>query len=185
MAAVRRRYDRPRVYVPYVTLYPQTERALANLVLPVTLVYCPARWSYTELLRSLWRAGDTFILCEQDIGPRAGDDIALLTCPEDWCGFVYANTDRYAGHLGFTKFSSSLLRREPDVIDVARTYGHPNVPAGHWVWLDNRLRDVLEVRGYHFHSHVPPVPHYNPRQQIQREQQRGFCRWPCVPGIVD
>jgi hypothetical protein len=142
------------------------------------LVPVPADDSYGAALRWLWGAGEAIVVVEDDIRPTRAQLRGLAACHQPWCGVPYPNTDRYAAWLGCTRFSRSLMRDEPDLLDQACRRAGYGTPAGHWRALANHIHDLLTERGYRQHLHWPPAWHDNPRQQIAEETRRGWCSWP-------
>lgn len=166
------------IYVPFTTIPTDTLIALAPHASRVVAVRMRDDRDYGRLLQRVWSHHQDFMVIEHDILPHAGVVPVFDACPEPWCVFPYANTDRYAGHLGCVRFRSELMRWLPDAIDAARDIRHPALHAGHWLYLDSAIARVLEDAGYRRHTHTPPVGHTNPRQQIATELERGYCHYP-------
>lgn len=171
---------RSRIVVPYVNLHPETIRALAPLDREVIWGPVFGDGDYFGLLRWLWRKGAAFTVVEQDIIPASSQLDELDACPEPWCGFAYANTDRYAAWLGCTRFRASLVSRYPDLFTEVEAMRSGYVAPRHWVWLADRVFAALYRHGERIHVHLPPVVHLNPRQQLRTETERGYCDWPAV-----
>jgi len=146
-----------RLVVPYVEgmLRPETRDIGMRFGAELTNVGTDAE-AYSRLLLDLWQRGKSFALLEQDLAPADGLLSELLACSHEWCAspFLYAPEGKRIliwGGLGCTKFSASLLRREPDA--MAR------IAPCHWELLDLELADLLEQRGYEPHSHLPAARH--------------------------
>ncbi len=146
-----------RLVVPYVEgmLRPETRDIGMKFGAELTNVGTDAE-AYSRLLLDLWQRGNSFGLLEQDLAPSDALLSELLACPHEWCAapFLYAPEGKRIliwGGLGCTKFSASLLRREPDA--MAR------IAPCHWELLDLELADLLEQRGYEPHSHLPAARH--------------------------
>ena len=121
--------------------------------------------AYFELLRAVWAKGESFIVVEHDLVPYPGAIAELEECDQPWCGKPYSLSTGVAGScLGCTRFSAELLRAEPDAIEKTVILRQDVTARFHWSRLDSRLREVLEERGYFFHSHWPAIDHLNPNQ---------------------
>jgi hypothetical protein len=109
-------------------------------------------YGYYYFLKRTWAEGYTVLIIEQDILPTAGAIDEIWGCPQEWCAARYIPheyTTEPAALLGCVKFSSALMKREPDVF----TSLHLQEPA-HYVTLDNRLIQMTLVpRGYRPHVH--------------------------------
>lgn len=151
-----------RVVVPFVALHPWAAGALDAHVPEAERVRLSPRseGAYYELLRSLWRAGDAFLVVEQDVEVHAEVVPSLERCSSPWCVFPYAGPGPAGAanapltrSLGCTRFSASLLGAEPSVMD--------ELPVRSWRRLDCELAPALMRRGYAPHVHRPPVRHHH------------------------
>lgn len=177
-AATKARLRAPDVWVPWTRHPAATLAALGRGGIYPRLAYMDTPTRYGELLAALWRAGQEFTVIEHDIVPHSWTVYELDGCPLRWCGYPYANTDRYAASLGCTRFRASLMQDYPDLLADVRSRRWGNLPAGHWMALADHLRDALTERGESMHVHLPPVGHLNTGQQIESEWARGWCHWP-------
>jgi len=167
-----------RVVVPYTNLRQETVDAVQAAGICAEFVRLVDDTHYSRLLLELWAAGETFVVIEHDVAPRPGDLQHLLRCPRPWCGFAYNISTQYAACLGFTKFRGDFIRKYPAVMELAAADERDGMKAGVWVRMDVRLDNRLHPAGETIHTHWPPVPHYNERQVITAELDRGWCHWP-------
>lgn len=166
------------IVVPYVDLHPATGRAVEQTNRQALYVPLTSDDAYWQLLRCLWRRGDTFTVIEQDIIPTPAALDGFDRCPEPWCACPYAVTTRYAAWLGCVRIRDTLTAGEPDVLDVVGAQHWPNHPPRHWRPLADLLWFELGRRGYRCHVHMPPLAHLNPHQRIKLEDDRGWCHFP-------
>lgn len=167
---------RLRVWCPYVSLHPDTDRALW-LFMPGT-----GRWRLRDGLEayhwwwsSEWgtsrRLGAALALVEQDIVPHEGVLPAFRDCPEPWCVFPYPGPAgvMLTRSLGCVRWSHDLLTDEPDLPDVVgRMDDGDGIGPRDWRRLDARIAVELDRRGYTPHQHTPPVGHrhhYDPQNR--------------------
>ena len=123
---------------------------------------------YSELLRDLWSRGDDLLIIEHDIEIHAGLVEEARSCPQLWCTWPYngpgwtdPNSDPLLYEsLGCSRFSSKLMRAEPDLLAVASALSQ-GLPAGDWRRLDASILPTLPERGYTAHRHFPPVLHHH------------------------
>jgi hypothetical protein len=112
---------------------------------------------YWQLLQHLWTRQETFIVVEQDIVVGARTLARMMQCTNEWCGALYDDTFQTdTVMLGCTKFTASLMRKHPDVMDRVGSMGDGNgdpYPPRIWVWLDYRLNLVLHGLGLQAHAH--------------------------------
>ena len=156
-----------RVVVPYVLgrLEPATLRAVVSWPGGVDLVRLPAedRGAYARLVRSLWSAGEGFMVCEQDIVPTRAQLLELATCHARWCSFLY-DADHYPDGpmMGLCKFSTPLLRAHPHAADVALIVGRRRDADAEWWNVDNRMARDLSIRHVPWCCHDSRVRHLHP-----------------------
>lgn len=118
--------------------------------------------AYWQLLRDLWRAGESFVLVEEDILPTRRAYNSLRHCPRsDWCVCPYRVNGVTDGGLGFTRFSGALMRRHPDAIE--------GIPPDKrwWVVLDGNVVVSLVQRLRH------PGPHIHRRYEVEHLHKYG------------
>lgn len=150
-----------RLILPWTYVEPRVDSAIAATGWKREAPYVGlSDRAYFDLLASLWAAGDSFIICEQDIVPHptAFDDLA--NCRHDWCAFPY----EYVGHktygLGLVKFSAELIARHPDAMERVAVMRDPTHEPRHWCRLDAWLQGViLPLAGEVPHGHEPMVKH--------------------------
>jgi len=161
-----------RVVVPCTDLRPETAAALARAGVPYGIVRMDGDDAYWRLLASLWAAGETFAVVEQDIVIGPGTLQALEACPGGWCafGYPYLSAQAYYG-LGCTKFAAPLLARVPGAMERVAVMYDEGHPPKHWCRLDAWLTQVLTASGEKRCEHTPPAGH------LHRYPAHG-----CVPG---
>lgn len=157
-----------RVVVPYVALHPQAEAALDRFA-PEAERFFLGRTSdaYWRLLADLWATGEGFLIVEQDIELVEGVVEGLAACPQWWCLHPYPGGGWATGgdpllyqSLGCTRFSSDLLRAEPDLMSEVGSVSE-GLPAKDWRRLDVTIGPRLNWRGYQPHVHWPAVIHHH------------------------
>ena len=125
--------------------------------------------AYYELLLHLWSEGDTFIIIEHDIEITPTIIPSLLKCPQQWCGAIYSvsNTPKAAAFvmLGLTKFSSQLIKKHPDLMQVVGLIDDDGLARKDWHRNDTRIDRVLRQRGYTPCPHERVNHHHNYGQQ--------------------
>jgi hypothetical protein len=110
-------------------------------------------FDYYELVKSLWAAGEPFIICEHDIVPWPGALAKLDDCPQPWCTFKYRSSAGWINDgLGLVKFNPAQL---------------PNIFKGefdqkHWSNLDVQIARRLQAHLIHPCTHSPAVTNLNP-----------------------
>lgn len=139
------------VWVPYTAkLRPETAAAAPSAQF---VDVAAADTAYWDLLASLWRAGETFILVEHDIVPPDGALDGLWACERDWCGLPYPVGDHFGIFNGCTKFGAALLERFPLAVEQMRSH--------HWASLDSQLIAYLQRQDPTLapHIHWPAAQH--------------------------
>jgi hypothetical protein len=149
-----------RLIVPYTSLRPETAAALDASGFPREEILVDDGGGYCGLLTALWRAGEAFVVVEQDITVGPGTLPDLAACPRGWCscGFPYMSSENYHG-LGCVRFSADLLARVPDAMDRVALMSDATHPPRHWCRLDGWLSVVLREAGEKRCEHLPPVGH--------------------------
>ena len=141
--------------------------------------------AYTDLLVGLWGQRRRLLLIEHDIEIHDRVIPTALHCPFPWCVWPYSGPkgdglgdSLLYQSLGCTKFSGSLMKREPDVMnrvsaamrprpygvddDGLGTAGWPKgLDRGDWRRLDATLAPALRWLGYEPHIHWPAVLHHH------------------------
>ena len=108
-----------RIVVPYARLWPETKAALDATGREVEYFYVGGSpTAYHELLLDIWHQGEGFLVVEQDVVPYVGAIEELEQCPEPWAGKPYWIGSGFYAYLGFTRFSDTLLREHPGVMDA-------------------------------------------------------------------
>jgi hypothetical protein len=150
--------------VPFAALWPETRAALEADGRQAEYVHVGhSQTAYHELLLSLWREGRGFAIVEQDIVVFPGALAEMEACPEPWCGRAYNLGTHLGSYLGCAKFSDTLVRDCPSVIDAIDRLPPDGTPRRYWGRLDSRLKQVLEDQlGLRQHIHWPAVEHLNP-----------------------
>ena len=113
--------------------------------------------AYYRLLRSLWEAGESFLIVEHDIEIHAGVIPGMLACAGDWCVFGYygAGTppEPLEHSLGCTRFAAPLLARQPGLM--------ASLPVRDWRRLDCEMFPALLTAGERRCVHQPMVDHHH------------------------
>lgn len=156
-----------RVVVPFTKLHPATVWALAEY--QYTLPGSPEIemvdlgkdqvHGYRELLRRLWREGETFCLIEHDIeiGPSTLYD--FRACQHGYCAAPYPWMTAIGPALGATRFRDSFIAKHPD---AAKAVGQAHAAQLDVVFMRRVLaRDLGEQP--HVHA---PVIHHNPAKAL-------------------
>ena len=123
---------------------------LATQGLKPRLVKMERDFSYDQLIRSLWKRNEPFILVEHDIVPFPGALRTLWQCKEPWCGYPYYVYGELRSYLGCTKFDPSRLGECPLPADLT-----------HWQLIDKLIEKELMKRGFNGCIHSPAVTHLN------------------------
>lgn len=110
--------------------------------------------SYWELLNELWGAGETFAIVEQDIVVGSSTLVTMAQCSRDWCAapYPYFGGVPYMG-LGCVKFTTAMMRQEPDLMTYAADVIYPGHDRKHWCTLDATIQRRLTTLGYPVHQH--------------------------------
>jgi hypothetical protein len=166
-----------RVVVPYATLFPETQAALEADGRTADYRYVGGLpTDYHDLVAALWRDGQGFIIVEQDIVVYNGALAQLEECPEPWCGCVYWLGTTFDTWLGCTKFSDSLVKDHPEVMDVCAGLRENGMPRRDWARVDTRLAQVLRDNiGLSIHQHWPAVEHLNPDKLLRGAFNCVYC----------
>jgi hypothetical protein len=141
---------RVRVVVPAIDDHPIALRALLTEGIRPEVVRCDQDdLAYARLLTDLWHRGESFCLVEHDVVPWPGAVSLLFTCPEPWCGYLYAGVA--AGGLGCVRFAAGLL-----ATDLS-----PAWEGTHWSDLDGLVTRTIgeHLRRPGYHRHTPDVAH--------------------------
>ena len=137
-----------RIVVPYTDLLvPETLWALqATGRQYETFDVSESDTSYLELISYLWSCGEGFAIVEHDI--VVTDDVldSFDACDQPWCVASYPYLRGVYWGLGCTRFSASLTRDFPDVIEAVATYEDQRHPPGHWCSLDAAITFALRRR---------------------------------------
>jgi hypothetical protein len=107
------------VVVPFVHFRPELRRALEADGIEARFIDTSGWQGYWIMLASMWEAGDTFIVLEQDKFPAPGALHELWECPRAWCTYpVPTRTGGVSPYpaLACTKFDASLMRADPDLM---------------------------------------------------------------------
>lgn len=122
--------------------------------------------AYCDLWLQLWAAAEGVLNIEHDIEIHGRVVRSARYCPRPWCSWGYngggftRGESFYTESLGCTRFSSSLMHAEPDLVAVAAAMSQ-GLPAGDWRRLDVSIAPTLKQRGYEVHVHEPPVLHHH------------------------
>jgi len=158
----------PRIVIPFA------ENGLADEVrelgesLDAKFVLTPRNdtEAYFRLMARLWSEGEAFMIIEADVLPTVETVHEMWNCPEEWChGYWEEGGIKHSQWLGCARFSDSLLRRAPDIME--KTVGEW---ARHWAQqdlaLDLALRAIRDGRGPHLHH--PAVTHLHHEMEQRR-----------------
>ncbi len=154
------------VYVPYTDLKRRTVEGLESTGrVPIYVDVSKSDESYFDLLSSLWRSGETFIIVEHDVVVRETTIAELESCERSWCAFGTPYFNGVHVGLGCVKFGSELIARFPRAFDEVAKMHDIKHPAKHWCRLDSWLQDrVLPTRERHIHE--PSVGHLKETPKI-------------------
>lgn len=148
-----------RVIVPSPTEVCVADFALRTEGVPHETYLLRGPYAYGQLLARIWKEGTGFIVVEHDIAPWPTALRLLAMCSQQYCGHYYpmANGGEVGGALGCTKFGTTLVVNNPDLV---RTW-----PTVEWKYLDAEVISTVDyhLKG-HFHLHSPPVAHVRTRQ---------------------
>jgi hypothetical protein len=112
--------------------------------------------AYYRLLADLWRSGDDFLICEQDMVPPPGAIKALDECDCEWGGNAYWLYGGFGVWMGVTRFRGELTRRHPDLMET--------IVSRDWHALDSAIINHLRLLGYKdAHWHWPAAKHLVPK----------------------
>lgn len=119
--------------------------------------------AYARLVTELWTAAEDFVLIEHDMVPTEAALADAFACSCLWGVSPYngPGLDPIYRSLGFVRFRSALMRREPDLMQhVTSLHDAIDTPPGHWRSLDARLDGALRQRGYEMHTHSTVLQHH-------------------------
>jgi hypothetical protein len=145
-----------KVVVPYTKLHPVTKLVLESYGLNIAYRALADEYAYGRLLESIWSAGESVVIIEQDVVPWHGAVEELYQCPGLWCSCTYRIHGGYGIYhgLGCTKISSALMSLLPNL------WKEPV----RWDVADQRLWFAARAIRQEPHPHRPPVIHLNPRE---------------------
>lgn len=155
-----------RVIIPHVPkgLDARTVEAVRAVGAPYNLVrLSPANLHhYAELLVTLWRAGETFVIVEQDMGPTPGQMAALFRCGHRWCGYRY----RCGGQLvtmalGVARIDATVMAAYPTLADQCAYMAGDRARPTPWHVLDSVLAQKLQTVGVGWIGHPGQVEHFH------------------------
>jgi hypothetical protein len=148
----------PRIAAPFTQLRAETVVALHGQ--EVTYAPMMTDQSYCELLRDLWHEGKSFIIVEHDIVVTPNTIPELAACENEWCAmaFPYRGEEK-AWSLACTKFSASLIAREPGLMEEVGQMSDAKHPPGHWCRMDAWIWQALTRRGVSRCEHQNTVGH--------------------------
>jgi hypothetical protein len=165
----RRCYGTLRILVPYVRLSPMTRAALEAEGYHPIYVHTPGPHGYIDALETMWGTGEGFIVVEQDKVPPAGALAEAWACAEDYCCFRCEMTT--GGFTDFpslstVKFSTSLVRRAPALMQEVRHTAIGSSPPGHYSRLDMAIYTTAML-GYMTkpHWHEQQIHHYHTEEE--------------------
>ena len=152
------------VVVPFVDgmLHPATGRAVLESGFPHQLHQLDRSdyGAYARLFRQLWRRGEAFAICEQDVVPTPGQLRELRDCPAPWCSFLPTEGLYPDGPMfSLVKFSHWCMRDHPHAADDALILGnHRDREAGWWE-VDSAMARNMEIRRVPWCLHDGRVDH--------------------------
>ena len=119
-------------------------------------------FAYGRLLAELWRDGDSFLIIEHDIEAtiRALEEARCCGCPWGANPYRHGRSGLLREALGFTRFSSDLLRDFPDAVERSDEI-KVQERGPDWLYLDGRLHATLVAAGYAVHMHRAEVGHHH------------------------
>ncbi len=107
--------------------------------------------SYYDLVESLWKKGEPFIINEHDIIAWPGAIKHIQECRMPWCTYLYRCP------AGWIRNGLGLVKFEPDKL--------PNpfpLESKEWPRLDSQIAGAIEAHGRFPHCHEPAVTNLNP-----------------------
>ncbi len=109
--------------------------------------------AYYDLLSGLWADSEGWINVEHDVlvNPDTLDELA--DCPHDWCRFPVEYVNGPYPGLGCVKFSTEIVRRNPDAMVEVGLLSDGNHPRKFWCRLDGWLQSVVLPRAAE-NSHI-------------------------------
>lgn len=153
-----------RVVCPFVTggLNPGTAVALQMSGVEVTWAKLPrsSPTAYGRLFRDLWEAGESFVICEQDVVPTAAQLSEIVGCGHEWCSFNY-DSDLYppGPSFGLCRFDASVMDRWPLAAAVATVRNDRWDTQEEWWHIDSLVARDLTIRGVRWVAHDTLVHH--------------------------
>jgi len=116
--------------------------------------------AYGRLVRRLWRAQATVIICEHDVVPSPEQLATLQACRHDWCSYSYDDGLYPRGPMfGLVRLSGALMVRHPAAAEVALVIGKRRDTEAEWWHVDSLMARDLFIRGVEWFEHAPPVHH--------------------------
>lgn len=151
------------ILVPYTRLHPATAKLLNRYAPGHVRVRMEPEdpHAYWALLASWWRLPGDLTIVEHDVGIHATVVSELAACRRPWCGFPFPIGEQLLMCLGCTRFTAELKATEPDLLDAVGGDATGGMPARDWRYLDVKILDHLQGRGYEQHQHGPGVAHYH------------------------
>ena len=150
-----------RVIVGFTELHPYADAALTRWAPQAERFQLGPQFdAYHTLLAGIWQEGQGFLNIEHDVEIHADVVHRMRYCPHSWCLYPYrgdhpnrAGDGTIVGGLGCTRFHTSLVRREADLMATLPVKGYKQ--------LDCHIKPALLDRGYAMHIHSPPVTHHH------------------------
>lgn len=116
--------------------------------------------AYGRLFRSLWAARETFIVCEQDVIPTAGQLAEIAGCGHGWCSYQYDDGLYPVGPMfGLARFDGRTMWDHPYAAEVALVIGKRRDTEAEWWQVDSLVARDLIIRRVDWFSHEPEVRH--------------------------
>lgn len=148
-----------KVIVPYVAdrLHSVTRAVLQSYNLDTTFHDLgDDPFAYWRLLRSLWLAGETVCIVEQDVVPWPGLLEEMDGCCGMWCTCTYRYGFGYGLYhmLGCTKLSDDLMKQTAGVWDEPVK----------WDVCDGHLLRAAQRVDLEPHPHRPPCIHLSEKE---------------------
>ena len=139
------------IVCPYVAgkLARPTQEALAMWPAPITWCQLPTddHGAYGRLFRDLWRRGETFVICEQDIVPTVDQLAEISTCGHDWCYYGYDDNLYPEGPMfGLVRFDGRVMAEHPDAADRALSGSDGAGWQAPWWHVDSLVCRDLTIR---------------------------------------
>lgn len=152
-----------RVFVPYVELAAGVAAGLNSTGMqwdPIPVSHSDD--AYWATLADMWDAAESFTIVEHDVIIQPDTIAELALCEREWCSFLvpYFNGP-YAG-LGCVKFTTPLIRRNPDALNVVAGMSDPSHEPKHFCRLDAWLQQTLGRAGEQLHIHDTILGHVRP-----------------------